>query len=46
MPSIVSDECIGFFDPQEEIWKGESGRLFNIKDISDSDHISVFKGIK
>ena len=46
MPSIVSDEFIGFFDPQEKIWDKESGRRFPIQELSNSDHLKVFNGIE
>ena len=44
MPSIISGKKIGFLEPQEKIWAGESGRSFNLCDIS-RDHLVPLDGI-
>ena len=45
MPSIVSGDKVAFLEPQEQIWKGESGRSFTLGELSGTDHLSPFDGI-
>ena len=46
MPLIISEGQIGFLDPQEKIWKGETGQLFSLKELSPgSDHLTSLRGI-
>ena len=45
VPSIISGDKIAFLEPQEEIWKGESGRLFSLQKLAHSDHLTSLNGI-
>ena len=45
MPSIISGEMIAYLDPQEDTWKNESGRSFNLKELFGTDHLRPFHGI-
>ena len=44
---IVSGETIAFLEPQEQVWTGQSGRSFKIKELSKySDHLKPLEGIE
>ena len=45
MPSIISGESIAFLEPQERIWEGEKGRLFDLSDLYGSDNLNCFNGL-
>ena len=45
MPSIISGTKVAFLEPQEEVWKGESGRSFTLQELSSSDHFTPLHGI-
>ncbi len=45
MPLIISGDKVAFLDPQENVWRGESGRLFYLRELSGSDHVKPLHGI-
>ena len=47
LPVIVSEEYCGFLEPQEDIWKGESGKGYYLKDLLAScpESLTPYKGI-
>ena len=45
MPAIISGETIAYLEPQEEIWRKESGRSYEFKELSGTDHLSPLDGI-
>ena len=45
MPSIVSGDKLAYLDPQEKIWKGESGQEFDLEKLLNTNHVSPFHGL-
>ena len=45
VPTIISGERVAYLDPQEEIWPGESGKLFRLANLQGSDALAPFNGI-
>ena len=45
VPSIVSGDKLAYLDPQETIWEGKSGRLFELSEVLGTDNLSPFHGI-
>ena len=45
MPTIVSGSKFAFLEPQEQVWKGDSGRLFDLQELSGTDHLTPLHGI-
>ena len=37
LPMIISGDRISYFDPQEEIWRGKSGRSYKLKELTGTD---------
>ena len=44
-PSIVSGSKLAYFEPQEKIWKGEAGKMFEITDVYHMDALQPFQGL-
>ena len=47
-PSIVSGSKLAYLEPQEKIWKGEAGKMFEITDVyhkSRMDALQPFQGL-
>ena len=47
LPVIVSDDYCGFLEPQEHIWKGESGQRYYLKNLLENcpETLAPYKGI-
>ena len=45
VPVIVSSNKIAYLDPQEKLWRNESGKYYNLSDILSSDSLIPFNGI-
>ena len=47
LPVIVSEDYCGFLEPQEDIWKGESGKGYYLKNLLAScpETLAPYKGI-
>ena len=45
VPVIVSSNKIAYLDPQEKLWRNESGKSYNLSDILSSDSLIPFNGI-
>ena len=45
VPTIISGSKIAFLEPQEELWKGQSGRSFQLSEVAGTDHLTPYYGI-
>ena len=45
VPSIISGNRLAFLEPQEQVWRGESGRSFTLGELSGTDHLAPLNGI-
>ena len=45
LPEIISGGKMAYLEPQEKLWKGESGRLFLLSDLQGTDHLRPFDNI-
>ena len=45
IPEIISGDKMAYLEPQEKLWRGESGRLFLLSDLQGTDHLRPFDGI-
>ena len=45
VPSIVSSDKVTYFDPQEKLWNGQSGRLYRLSEVLCTDSVNPFHGI-
>ena len=45
LPVIVSGNEVGFLDPQEKLWKGDSGRQYNLTELYNSSITAAIDGL-
>jgi sacsin len=45
VPVIISGERVGYLDPQERIWPGESGKAFTLQELQNTDNLTPFNGV-
>ena len=45
LPVIVSGREIGFLDPQEKLWKGDTGRQYELTELYNSSIMTAIEGL-
>ena len=45
VPTIISGSKVAYLEPQEELWKGESGRSYQLSEVAGTEHLTPFYGI-
>ena len=45
IPEIISGNKMAYFEPQEKLWKDESGRSFLLSELRGTDHLGPFDNI-
>ena len=45
VPTIISGSKVAYLEPQEELWKGQSGRSYQLSEVAGTDHLTPYYGI-